>query len=120
LVSYLSAKLKPGRDRFDAFASCFPAGTVTGAPKIKAIEIIRGLEPTPRGIYSGSVGYFDHSGNMDTCIAIRTMVLENGVATVQAGAGIVADSDPEMEFEETVNKAKALMKALDIAETGKL
>lgn len=120
LVSYLSAKLKSGSDRFDAFASCFPAGTVSGAPKIKAIEIIRRLEPTPRGIYSGAIGYFDHSGNMDTCIAIRTMVLENGVAAVQAGAGIVADSDPEKEFVETVNKAKALLKAIDIAETGNL
>ncbi len=120
LVSYLSAKLRTGFDRFDAFASCFPAGTVSGAPKIKAIEIIRDLEPTPRGIYSGAVGYFDYSGNMDTCIAIRTMVLENGVATVQAGAGIVADSDPESEFNETVNKAKALLKAIEIAESGSI
>ncbi len=118
LVSYLSARLQAGCDRFDAFASCFPAGTVSGAPKIKAIEIIRDLEPTPRGIYSGAVGYFDYSGNMDTCIAIRTMVLEDGVATVQAGAGIVADSDPEMEFAETINKAKALLRAIEIAESG--
>lgn len=118
LVSYLSAELRDGLDRFDAFASCFPAGTVSGAPKVRAIEIIQHLEPTPRGIYSGAVGYIDYAGNMDTCITIRTMVLENGVAKVQAGAGIVADSIPEVEFEETVNKAKALLKAIDIAEGG--
>lgn len=118
LVSYLSAELRDGLDRFDAFASCFPAGTVSGAPKVRAIEIIQHLEPTPRGIYSGAVGYIDYAGNLDTCITIRTMVLENGVAKVQAGAGIVADSIPEVEFEETVNKAKALLKAIDIAEGG--
>lgn len=116
LVSYLSADLKQGLDRFDALAACFPAGTVSGAPKVRAIEIISDLEPTPRGIYSGAVGYFDYSGNMDTCIAIRTMVLENGVAKVQAGAGIVADSDPEAEYRETENKAAALLNAIDIAE----
>lgn len=117
LVSYLSAKLRDGFDRFDALASCFPAGTVSGAPKVRAIEIIQKLEPTPRGIYAGAVGYFDYAGNMDTCIAIRTMVLENGEAKVQAGAGIVADSVPELEFEETVNKARALLKAIEIAES---
>ena len=116
LVSYLSAKLRPELDRFDALAACFPAGTVSGAPKVRAIEIIQSLEPTPRGIYAGAVGYFDYSGNMDTCIAIRTMVLENGVAKVQAGAGIVADSVPASEFDETVNKARALLKAVEIAE----
>lgn len=116
LVSYLSSELRDGSDRFDALAACFPAGTVSGAPKVRAIEIIRGLEPTPRGIYAGAVGYFDYSGNMDTCIAIRTLVLENGLAKIQAGAGIVADSIPEAEYEETVNKAKALLKAIDIAE----
>ena len=118
LVSQLSAKLRNGLDRFDALASCFPAGTVSGAPKVAAIEIISRLEPTPRGIYSGAVGYFDYAGNMDTCIAIRTLVLENGIAKVQAGAGIVADSVPASEFQETVNKAKALLKAIEIAETG--
>lgn len=116
LVSSLSANLKPGLDRFDALASCFPAGTVSGAPKVRAIEIIRGLEPTRRGVYAGAVGYFDYAGNMDTCIAIRTLVLENGVAKIQAGAGIVADSVPSAEFDETVNKAKVLMRAIDIAE----
>lgn len=116
LVTYLSAELRDGFDRFDALAACFPAGTVSGAPKVRAIEIIQKLEPTPRGVYAGAVGYFDYAGNMDTCIAIRTMVLENGEAKVQAGAGIVADSVPELEFEETVNKARALLKAIEIAE----
>ncbi|HKX82893.1 MAG TPA: chorismate-binding protein [Pyrinomonadaceae bacterium] len=116
LVTYLSAKLDGGKDRFDALASCFPAGTVSGAPKVRAIEIINDLEPTARGIYSGCVGYFDYAGNMDTCIAIRTMILENGVAKVQAGAGIVADSVPENEYQETVNKARAMLKAIEIAE----
>jgi anthranilate synthase component 1 len=118
LVSSLSAKLRPGLDRFDALAACFPAGTVSGAPKVSAIKIIRSLEPTPRGVYAGAVGYFDYGGNMDTCIAIRTLVLENGVAAIQAGAGIVADSVPEREFDETVNKAKVLLEAIDIAEDG--
>lgn len=116
LVSYLSAKLRTGTDRFDAFAACFPAGTVSGAPKVRAIEIITRLEPTMRGIYAGAVGYFDYAGNMDTCIAIRTLVLENGIAKIQAGAGIVADSVPELEYQETINKARALLKAIELAE----
>ena len=117
LVSYLSANLRSGADRFDALASCFPAGTVSGAPKVSAIEIIRGMEPEHRGVYAGAVGYFDYAGNMDTCIAIRTMVLKDGVAHVQAGAGIVADSVPALEFEETVNKARGLLKAIELAES---
>jgi anthranilate synthase component I len=116
LVSSLSAKLKEGLTCFDALSACFPAGTVSGAPKVRATEIIRNLEPTPRGIYAGTVGYFDYTGNMDTCIAIRTLVLENGVAQIQAGAGIVADSVPELEFEEILNKTMVLMRALDLAE----
>lgn len=120
LVSSLSAKLAKGKDRFDALAACFPAGTVSGAPKVRAIEIIRELEPTPRGVYAGAVGYFDYTGNMDTCIAIRTLVIENGIAKIQAGAGIVADSLPKNEFDETVNKAKVLMRAIDIAEGGEV
>jgi anthranilate synthase component 1 len=116
LVSSLSAELTDGKDRFDALAACFPAGTVSGAPKVSAIEIVRGLEPTPRGVYAGAVGYFDYAGNMDTCIAIRTLVIEDGVATIQAGAGVVADSVPAGEFDETVHKAKGLMRAIDIAE----
>ncbi len=120
LVSSLSAKLRNGLDRFDALAACFPAGTVSGAPKVRAIEIIGDLEPTERGVYAGAVGYFDYSGNMDMCIAIRTLILENGIAQIQAGAGIVADSVPELEFDETVNKAKVLLKALEIAESGEV
>ena len=116
LVSYLSAKLRTGLDRFDALAACFPAGTVSGAPKVRAIQIINSMEPTPRGLYAGAVGYFDYAGNMDMCIAIRTMVLEGGVAKVQAGAGIVADSIPAMEYQETVDKARALLKAIELAE----
>ncbi len=107
LVSYLKADLREEFDCFDALAACFPAGTVSGAPKVRAIEIINKLEPTTRGIYSGAVGYIDYSGNLDVCIAIRTLVLENGAAKIQAGAGIVADSVPELEFEETVNKAQS-------------
>lgn len=116
LVSFLSAELRDGLDRFDALASCFPAGTVSGAPKVRAIEIIERLEPTPRGIYAGTVGYIDYAGNLDTCIAIRALSLEKGVASVQSGAGIVADSVPEKEFEETINKAKAMIKAIETAE----
>lgn len=116
LVSYLYADLKEGLDGLDALASCFPAGTVSGAPKVRAIQIIRELEPTERGVYAGAVVYFDYGGNMDTCIAIRTLVLENGLAKIQAGAGIVADSVPELEYQETVNKAAALLRAVDIAE----
>lgn len=116
LVSYLYADLREGLSPFEALASCFPAGTVSGAPKVRAIEIIRSLEPTDRGIYSGVVGYFDYASNMDTCIAIRTLVLENGVAKIQAGAGIVADSIPASEFQETVNKAAGVLKAIDLAE----
>lgn len=120
LVSSLSSTLADGRDMFAAFAACFPAGTVSGAPKVRAIEIIRELEPTTRDIYAGAIGYFDYRGNMDTCISIRTLVLENGIATIQAGAGIVADSNAASEFEETINKAKGLMRAIDLAETGEL
>ncbi len=117
LVSDLTARLRPGLDRFDALAACFPAGTVSGAPKVRAIDVIQRLEPGPRGVYAGAVGYFDYAGNMDMCIAIRTLVLKDGVAHVQAGAGIVADSVPELEYEETVNKARALIKAVELAET---
>jgi anthranilate synthase component 1 len=104
-------------DRFDALAACFPAGTVTGAPKVRAMQIIEELEPDERGVYSGAVGYIDYAGNLDTCIAIRTLWLENGVANVQAGAGIVADSVPAREYEETVNKAQAVLRAIEMAET---
>ena len=119
LVTYLFADLKEGNDQFDALAACFPAGTVTGAPKVRAIKIIQELEPTPREIYSGAVGYIDYSGNLDTCIAIRTLVLENGIAKIQAGAGVVADSVPESEYQETLHKAEGLLRAIEMAESGK-
>lgn len=117
LVTQLGAELREPLDRFDALASCFPAGTVTGAPKVRAMEIIRELEPEPRGVYAGAVFYADYADNLDSCIAIRTIVLgEDGQASVQAGAGVVADSVPSREYEETVNKAKALFRAVEIAE----
>jgi anthranilate synthase component 1 len=117
LVSSVSAQLRDDLDCFDALAACFPAGTVTGAPKVRAMEIIRQLEPTPRCTYSGAVLYADYAGNLDSCIAIRMLQLDQeGVASVQAGAGIVVDSIPELEYDETVNKARALFQALEIAE----
>ncbi len=115
LVSALRGRLRPELDRFDALAACFPAGTVTGAPKVRAMEIIEELEPSPRGIYAGSIGYLDYSGNLDTCIGIRTLVLSGGKARFQAGAGIVADSIPEREHLECQNKARALVQALELA-----
>ncbi|MBF0328043.1 MAG: anthranilate synthase component I [Nitrospirae bacterium] len=113
LVSNVEGKLKKGLDAFDVFRACFPAGTVSGAPKVRAMEIIEELEPTKRGPYAGAIGYFGYSGNMDTCITIRTLIIKDGRVYVQAGAGIVADSVPESEYAETVNKAKAMMKAVD-------
>ena len=116
LVSHVKGKLQPGKSNYDAFWSCFPAGTVSGAPKLRAMEIIAELEEMKRGPYSGSVGYFSFSGNMDTCITLRTMVFQNKTAYVQAGAGIVYDSVPHMEYLETVHKASAIMRAIDEAE----
>jgi anthranilate synthase component 1 len=118
LETSLRSRLRDGLDRFDALASCFPAGTVTGAPKIRAMEIIRGLEPDRRGIYAGSVLYMDYADNLDSCIAIRTILLRDGDAMVQAGAGIVADSIPEHEYAETVNKARAMFRAIEMAARG--
>jgi len=118
LVSSLRARLRDGLDRFDALASCFPAGTVTGAPKVRAMEIIKELEPETRGVYAGAVLYMDYAENLDSCIAIRTIVLRDHLASVQAGAGIVADSVPEREYEETLNKARALFRAIELAEKG--
>ena len=103
---------------FDALRVSLPVGTVSGAPKVRAMQIIDELEPTRRGPYGGAVGYVDFSGNMDTCIALRTIVWKNGVFDVQAGAGVVADSVPASEYEETMNKAKAMLKAVEIAEKG--
>ena len=118
LVSSLRARLRDGLDRFDALGSCFPAGTVTGAPKIRAMEIIRELEPEGRGVYAGSILYMDYADNLDSCIAIRTIVMQDGKAEVQAGAGIVADSVPEHEYAETVNKARGMFRAIELAERG--
>ena len=118
LVTSLRARLRDDLDRFDALASCFPAGTVTGAPKIRAMEIIRELEPASRGVYAGAILYVDYANNLDSCIAIRTIVLRDGLATIEAGAGIVADSVPEREYEECINKARALFRAIELAEKG--
>lgn len=116
LVSSLKATLREGLDCFDALAATFPAGTVSGAPKVRAMEIIDELEPTRRGAYAGSVLYFDYSGNLDSCIALRTMYARGNRAYIQAGGGIVADSVPETEFQETVNKSRALVRAIEMAE----
>jgi anthranilate synthase component I len=118
LVTSLRANLRDDLDRFDALAACFPAGTVTGAPKIRAMEIIHDLEPESRGVYAGAVLYVDYDDNLDSCIAIRTVELRNGIATVQAGAGIVADSIPEREYDECLNKGRALFRAVELAEKG--
>ncbi|MDR3011847.1 MAG: anthranilate synthase component I [Chitinispirillales bacterium] len=112
IVSDLSGKLRGGRDALDALFACFPAGTLTGAPKVRAMEIIDELEPSRRGLYGGALGYIDFSGNMDTCITIRTIFLKNGKAQIQSGAGIVAESIPEREYQETVEKASALFAAI--------
>ncbi len=118
IVSEVAGKMKPEHSAYDALAATFPMGTVSGAPKIRAMEIIDELEPERRGPYAGGCGYISYSGDMDTCILIRTMIVKDGHAYVQAGAGIVYDSDPDREYEETVNKAKALMKAVEFAEKG--
>ena len=118
IVSNVTGQLDKSKTSYDVLRACFPAGTVSGAPKIRAMEIIDELEPTRRGPYAGAVGYFSFSGNMDMCINIRTVVVKNHQAFIQAGAGIVADSNPEHEYEETCNKAKAMMKAVELAEQG--
>ena len=118
IVSNVRGRLSNGRDAYDVIRACFPAGTVSGAPKIRAMEIIDELEPTRRGPYAGAVGYFGFSGNMDTCITIRTLVIKDKVAYIQAGGGVVADSDPAAEYQETVNKAKAMLRAVEMAEKG--
>lgn len=116
MVSNIRGRLAPEKDRFDALIACFPAGTVSGAPKVRAMEIIDELEPTRRGVYAGTTLYIDYSGNLDSCITIRTVLTKQGRAYIQAGAGIVADSIPEREYIETVNKARALLKAVETAE----
>ena len=118
LVSGVTGELREGSDAFDLFAATFPAGTVSGAPKLRAVELIDELEPVNRDLYSGSIGYFGHGGSMDQAITIRTMVFNNGEYSYQAGAGIVADSDPSREHEEVLSKAAALQAALDLAKEG--
>lgn len=118
IVSHVEGKLKPDLTAFDLVRASFPAGTVSGAPKVRALEIISELEPDARGAYAGMIGYFGFDGNMDTCLAIRTMIGRGNAFSVQAGAGIVADSNPNTEFQETVNKATAMLKAIEIAEQG--
>jgi anthranilate synthase component 1 len=115
LVSALEGRLRPELNAMDAFAACFPAGTLSGAPKVRAMQIIEELEPTRRGVYGGSVLYADFAGNLDSCIAIRTLLMKGKKAYLQAGAGIVADSDPQREFEETENKARAVLRAVEMA-----
>jgi anthranilate synthase component 1 len=117
LCSTVTGRLQPGKSAFDALRSCLPAGTLSGAPKVRAMEIIDELEPCRRGPYGGAVGYVDFGGNMDTCITLRTLVLKGQTAYLQAGAGIVADSVPAGEYEETMNKARGLLRALEMAET---
>ena len=118
LVSRVEGRLADGRDRLDALAACFPAGTVSGAPKIRAMEIIAELEADARGTYAGAIGYLGFTGHLDSCITIRTILMENGKAYVQAGAGIVADSVPASEYQETRDKASALLRALELAQCG--
>jgi anthranilate synthase component 1 len=118
LVSSLRGELREGADRLETLMACFPAGTVSGAPKVRAMEIIDELEPTRRGVYSGAVLYLDFSNNLDSCIAIRTLVVKGNKGYIQAGGGLVADSVPENEYQETVNKSKALLRAIQLAQRG--
>jgi anthranilate synthase component 1 len=120
IVSHVEGQLSSGMDAFDLMRATFPAGTVSGAPKVRAMEIIEALEGQRRALYAGAVGYFGYDGSMDTCIAIRTMVMQGDKVYVQAGAGIVADSDPTREHQECLNKARALAVAIERAEQGRL
>jgi anthranilate synthase component 1 len=117
ITSNVTGRLLPGKSAFDALRAGLPAGTVSGAPKVRAMQIIDEMETVRRGPYAGAVGYIDFTGNMDTCIALRTLGLRGRTADVQAGGGVVFDSDPASEFEETVNKARGLLKAIEIAQT---
>ena len=116
LVSNIRGRLAAGKSPFDLFVSSFPAGTVSGAPKIRAMQIISELEPQKRGLYAGAIGYCSFNGNLDTCIVIRTILMRGKKAYINAGAGIVADSDPEKEYQETLSKARAMLKAIELAE----
>jgi anthranilate synthase component 1 len=115
IVSNVEGRIRPDRDALDALIGGFPAGTVSGAPKVRAMEIIDELEPERRSFYAGAVGYFSADGNMDTCIALRTALIKDGQMLVQAGGGVVADSDPEAEYQESCNKARALIRAAEEA-----
>ena len=115
IVSNVIAKLQPGKSAIDVLRATFPAGTLSGAPKIRAMEIIDELEPVKRGVYSGAIGYLSWAGNMDTAIAIRTAVIKDQTLHIQAGAGIVADSVPRNEWDETMNKARAIFRAVSMA-----
>jgi anthranilate synthase component 1 len=116
IVSNIRGKLAAGKTPFDLFVSAFPAGTVSGAPKVRAMQIISELEPQKRSLYAGAIGYFGYNGNLDTCIVIRTIVMKGKKVFINAGAGIVADSDPALEYQETLNKARAMLKAVELAE----
>jgi anthranilate synthase component 1 len=118
IVSNVEGKLKPGMSAMDVLRATFPAGTVSGAPKIRAMEIIDELEPVKRGVYAGAVGYLAWNGNMDTAIAIRTAVIKSGQLHIQAGAGVVYDSQPRLEWKETMNKGRAVFRAVAMAEAG--
>lgn len=118
IVSNVTGELQAGKDAFDVLAAAFPAGTVSGAPKIRAMEIIDEFEPVKRGVYSGAIGYISWSGNMDTAIAIRTAVIKDKTLHIQAGAGIVYDSVPQNEWDETMNKGRAIFRAVTMAEAG--
>jgi len=115
IVSQVEGRIAPGRNAFDLMRATFPAGTVSGAPKVRAMQIIAEKEPVQRGFYAGVLGYFGYDGNLDSCITLRTALLRDGKVYIQAGGGVVADSDPAAEYQETVNKAGALLKAVDIA-----
>ncbi|MCD6287562.1 MAG: chorismate-binding protein, partial [Candidatus Hydrogenedentes bacterium] len=118
IVSHIEGTLRQGQTAYGALRASFPAGTLSGAPKIRAMELIEELELVKRGIYGGALGYFSFTGNLDTCIIIRTLVIKDKTAYMQAGAGIVADSDPDREYDETINKARALFRAVELAEEG--
>jgi len=111
----VEGQIAPGRNAFDLMRATFPAGTVSGAPKVRAMQIIAEKEPVERGFYAGALGYFGYDGNLDSCITLRTALLKDGKIYIQAGGGVVADSDPAAEYQETVNKAGALLKAVEIA-----
>jgi len=116
IIANVRGKLAADKTPFDLFVSAFPAGTVSGAPKIRAMQIISELEPQKRGLYAGAIGYFGYNGNLDTCIVIRTIVMKGKKVFINAGAGIVADSDPASEYQETLNKARAMLRAIELAE----